>query len=556
MAKKIFITATVLGFIYASFELFVYFSYWGLGLAAVLILATALSTCIGLFSVWIFRKRETLLQILSSLGHSIAHTRVWQKSLAATQSRWPRTYFFLKKRLDKNFPSGLYTTICAFIAGFFLIQFTIIVFDILLKDPLYLADARTIHLIQAFISPRYASLFIYITTFANTSTVLLVSAITLVYLLMDKDYSVIRYFILSVGSGYSAYWLTKWIGHRPRPAGLNLITLPPSFSFPSGHAVIAICLYGFISYLIIKRVRSVWYKALTIAAFFLLVTAIGISRIYLGVHYPSDVIAGWYLGLLILTIAIAGYEINFQVPVSTSRKKISLASKVITLLLTFVPLGSIYTTAHGTTIITPNIATRAITLQDFIEHEPRYSENLLGENMEPLSFLILGEQNQIINTFNQAGWHLADLVNFSNVIHELSAIARNVMYASGPMTPAFYNTTANDLGFEKQLTDDATARRRHHARFWKTQYSVDGRPLWVGTASLDNGIEIGSKIPLPTHRIDPDIDREREKIFQELIATHMVSEHTKLDIVRPTRGINASGDSFFTDGKAYILWLQ
>jgi undecaprenyl-diphosphatase len=84
----------------------------------------------------------------------------------------------------------------------------------------------------------------------------------------------------------------KYAFHRPRPAPF-FGPLPHTFSFPSGHSLFSFCFYGVLAGLIAARVRSPWLRGLiwTVAA--LLVSAIGLSRIYLGVHYPSDVIAGY-----------------------------------------------------------------------------------------------------------------------------------------------------------------------------------------------------------------------------------------------------------------------
>ena len=75
--------------------------------------------------------------------------------------------------------------------------------------------------------------------------------------------------------------------------------------------------------------------------------------------------------------------------------------------------------------------------------------------------------------------------------------------------------------------------------------------MWVVTASLDTGIGVGSKVPLPTHHFDPNVDAERTYIFNSLGRTHP----TFMKIVAPHVGHNASGDSFFTDGQVAVAVL-
>lgn len=78
-----------------------------------------------------------------------------------------------------------------------------------------------------------------------------------------------------------------------------------SFSFPSGHSVLAMVLYGVIVYKTQDKLRSKWAKAALMVGAALMVAGIGVSRVYLGVHYPSDVAAGYFVGAVWLAAVIA-----------------------------------------------------------------------------------------------------------------------------------------------------------------------------------------------------------------------------------------------------------
>lgn len=91
---------------------------------------------------------------------------------------------------------------------------------------------------------------------------------------------------------------------RPRPTGGHLVEVS-GYSFPSGHAMISIGFYGFISYLLYQELKEKTNKAFVVPWILgIMILCIGLSRIYLGVHYPSDVIAGFLSGGLWLSLCI------------------------------------------------------------------------------------------------------------------------------------------------------------------------------------------------------------------------------------------------------------
>ena len=96
-------------------------------------------------------------------------------------------------------------------------------------------------------------------------------------------------------------FLLKQILQRPRPIGHRIID-ESGYSLPSGHSMVSMAFYGFLIYLVYKRIENKHLKSFLIALLLVLIINIGISRIYLGVHYTSDVIAGFLVAISYLII--------------------------------------------------------------------------------------------------------------------------------------------------------------------------------------------------------------------------------------------------------------
>ena len=97
--------------------------------------------------------------------------------------------------------------------------------------------------------------------------------------------------------------LLKGILQRPRPTEYRIIE-ETGYSFPSGHSMISMAFYGYLIYLIYKHIENKYIKWTLIALLSILICTIGVSRIYLGVHYTSDVLGGFLISISYLIIYI------------------------------------------------------------------------------------------------------------------------------------------------------------------------------------------------------------------------------------------------------------
>ena len=101
--------------------------------------------------------------------------------------------------------------------------------------------------------------------------------------------------------------LLKRILQRPRPTEFRIIE-ENGYSFPSGHSMVSMAFYGYLIYLIYRFVKNKYLKWISIVLLSLLICLIGISRIYLGVHYTSDVLGGFLISIFYLVIYISVFN--------------------------------------------------------------------------------------------------------------------------------------------------------------------------------------------------------------------------------------------------------
>jgi undecaprenyl-diphosphatase len=159
-------------------------------------------------------------------------------------------------------------------------------------------------LIHRYASPGLTALMQVFSFFGSVACLFVLSGLTALYFAIIKQWRELTMLAVIMVGGLILETGLKVSFHRPRPVSFFGTPTPPTYSFPSGHALLSLCFYGAVAYLITRRFKSKSARILVWCVAGLLVGLIGLSRIYLGVHYPSDVIAG-YLTATVWVIGIA-----------------------------------------------------------------------------------------------------------------------------------------------------------------------------------------------------------------------------------------------------------
>lgn len=148
-------------------------------------------------------------------------------------------------------------------------------------------------------TPLLTKIFLIITNLGSPYVLILLTLLS--FLLKNKKLS----FIITANLGLITIinQVLKFIVKRPRPSDLFLI-VETGYSFPSGHSMVSLSFYGLLIYFIYKYFKNKKLKIFLITLFSLIIVLIGVSRVYLGVHFVSDVISGFLLSLSYLIIFI------------------------------------------------------------------------------------------------------------------------------------------------------------------------------------------------------------------------------------------------------------
>lgn len=169
-------------------------------------------------------------------------------------------------------------------------------------------DDSIISAIQGMESPRLTTVMKVFTTIGSGTIVaiLALASMAFFYFVLGHRRELFLFFGVLLGNQLLNS-LAKSIFQRERPT-LHRLIEETGYSFPSGHSMGAFSFYGILVYLLWRHLPSFWGRVILIAVGVLMILAIGISRIYLGVHYPSDVAGGYLAAGTWLAIAIGMFQ--------------------------------------------------------------------------------------------------------------------------------------------------------------------------------------------------------------------------------------------------------
>src|SRR6266849_8551183 len=182
---------------------------------------------------------------------------------------------------------------------------------------------------------------------------------------------------------------------------------------------------------------------------------------------------------------------------------------------------------------------------------PKITHTRSGAAGDPINLVFVGTKDQIMHSFQQAGWLLPDPITPQTSAKIAADSLAHRSYPTAPVSNLYAFGRVQDLAFEKPTNDVAN---RGHIRLWTTGTLIGGQIVWIGQASYDSGIELSSTNHFPTHHIAPTVDLERNAVGADLETTGLVREELYGTFTPPiVYARNGGGDYYESDGDVLVI---
>lgn len=223
--------------------------------------------------------------------------------------RYPRFATFVRNRLSPESYLGLHLTIGLLLSLAALGIFSLIAEDVVGREELTQIDLTVANTLHGDATPTGVAIFKAITTLGNVGTMVALGIGVVLVLAAKKRWLLVGGWLLAQAGGGLLNEGLKLLFKRPRPSFTDPFVHLESWSFPSGHAMGSLIGYGLLAYLLVITFKRRPLRVVIVALAVSLVLLVGFSRMYLGAHYLSDVVAGFAAGSMWLGACISGLEV-------------------------------------------------------------------------------------------------------------------------------------------------------------------------------------------------------------------------------------------------------
>lgn len=485
-----------------------------------------------LFSGWLIRR---LAQHAGELGIWLeATSRAIHRSTRyqAIANRSPRVFRFLEGRLSLTRPWGIMASLGWLATVVLLVLFALLLRDVHAEDTWRFFDLSIVNLLSQLRRPVADKLFLFITNLGSAPVVLFVTLMAGAMCLRARQ---AKSAVVIIGSVLLALVLSqviKAVYARSRPEAALAMVRVPGYSFPSGHATVAVALFASLCYWLWNHPGRIRLR-MGLAGFVLaLVILIGFSRLYLGVHFPSDVLAGFLLGSACV-VFLATIARNVAVLPDLQRRADLRALAVILAQLAFTwyiyshqpagPRPRVYRPGTGRTVETTS---------SLVKKVPREARGLSGQLSVPVDAVMVGDKYRFRDHLIGVGWE------------EVPSGAFFTSQVNAPLFPTFIEGVPAEMTLQRR-----TESERMVVRLWRLDFYLDQRQTWA--ISVVGEERKPKLLGLTVFRTIPDLDLTLSAFAQDVrgLGVEVLPEFRK-------RGLYSWKRPFFTHGTGIFIDLR
>lgn len=433
------------------------------------VLVLVLLSLLILLSFWFVFEFFRLIrnQIERGLNH------LW---LVLKESRYFSTITIVLKHHDPEQHHGQLTLAFYFLLTSFL--------TFLLAFYVKLAGAENIavndtayHLFRGIRTEMADKIMIALTLLGQKQVILTMVAALFAYLLFSKRWrAAIHALALAVLASGSVF-IIKRLVESTRPWGI--FNGPETYSMPSGHATLSATIYMGIAFILANTLNKKW-RWMIYAPAIILILMIGISRLYLGAHWFTDILCGWLISISLLILVILSYhrqrEKNFNIlAISTVCITSLLAAYLVFYYLEFTQFITNYAQIQRPTLI---ISESEWWQKN--ENIPEFHVSLFGIPSQPINIEWVGHLDQIKQNLMAEGWEIPPSRDWISTLHRITDI-KSAQYL--PLIPPQYLDKNPVLLLTREING---GRKTLVLRLWGSQRTIkeNQHHLWVGTIGL------------------------------------------------------------------------
>ncbi len=419
------------------------------------------------------------------------HLRQW----GAKRTSLPRRMIDTLFAAQRNEAIVVLTLMAVVVSGLWL--FLSLLEDMATGDPLVQADQAVFQLLQDLHTIPANKVMVFITELGDPVVVIALAAVVFLWLVAHRAWRTAAYWLTAVAGSSLLNTVIKIVLHRPRP-NVDLYTGPAAFSFPSGHSTVNMVLYGFLAFLIARRLRPPLRLPVALCAV-AMVLSIAFSRLYLGAHWFSDVASGLAFGSAWLALLGLVY---LRKP---TERKVGPYGLIAVFALTLALVGGGHVWRSHNSDLARYTVKRAMPLMAEArwwsagwQQLADWRTDIKGEQEEPLNIQWGGHLHDLEPILLENGWQTPPVWNLGNT---LVWIAGPQPYSALPVIPSFSSGRLAALTLFKPGPDDHT---RLVLRMWRMDADLIGEPptpLWAGSVVME-------RMARPLSLITLSIDQE------------------------------------------------